>query len=249
MHIETCKVSGGNYSIGHEKFASSTPVHQVLLMAFEISTTVITNAQFLAFINAGGYTQQRYWTAMGWRWLESKPVTEPAFAQDDQFNADNQPIVGVTWYEAIAYANWLSETTKHNWRLPTEIEWEAAARGHDAFEMPNIKQVNCVEQGLGRSWSVTPERVISPYGVVDMLGNVWEWTLSRWGHNWQTLDYGYPYDATDGREDLDGSHARVIRGGSYFDLYRDAHPANRGRFLPGSRASNIGFRLVKINSV
>lgn len=82
-------------------------------------------------------------------------------------------------------------------------------------------------------------------GAEDLCGNVWEWTSSRWGRNWQTLDYRYPYHAGDGREDPTGSHARVIRGGSWFDLLREAHPANRGRYLPGSRGSNIGFRLAR----
>lgn len=248
IEIETCQIDAGIYPIGSTAFAVSQPVHQVTLSGFAIARTAMTNAQFLPFITAGGYTQQRYWTAMGWRWLNSKPVSEPAFWQDDRFNFPDQPVVGVTWYEAIAYANWLSEITGQVWRLPTEIEWEAAARGLNDAPMPEIKHVNCVERGLGHSWSVSVERAVSPCGVLDMIGNVWEWTQSRWGHNWQTLEYNYPYEATNGREDLDGSHARVMRGGSYFDLYRDAHPANRGRFLPGSRASNIGFRLVEINS-
>ena len=73
---------------------------------------------------------------------------------------------------------------------------------------------------------------------------VWEWTVSRWGRAWQSLEYHYPYAATDGREDLQGRFARVMRGGSWFDRWQESRATKRGRFLPGSRASNIGFRLA-----
>lgn len=86
---------------------------------------------------------------------------------------------------------------------------------------------------------------ISWCGASDLCGNVWEWCSTRWGRNWQTLEYEYPYKEGDGREFLDGSQARVMRGGSWFDPLTEVNPANRGRYLPGSRGSNIGFRLAR----
>ena len=84
----------------------------------------------------------------------------------------------------------------------------------------------------------------TPVGLRGRAGSVWGWTVSRWGRAWQSLEYHYPYAATDGREDLQGRFARVMRGGSWFDRWQESRATKRGRFLPGSRASNIGFRLA-----
>jgi formylglycine-generating enzyme required for sulfatase activity len=130
------------------------------------------------------------------------------------------------------------------WRLPLEAEWEAAARGPEGTA-PRPRIYNTVERSIGRPWAVTEESNISWCGAGDMVGNVWEWTSTRWGRNYQSRDYVYPYTNEDGRENPEGSDARVIRGGSWFDPLADADPANRGRYLPGSRASNIGFRLAR----
>jgi formylglycine-generating enzyme required for sulfatase activity len=239
-----CSVPAGVYPIGHDSYPTSRPVHTVLLATFAIGQTAVTNGQFASFIADGGYTTPSLWTTMGWRWQKSKNVSEPAFWRDPNFNRPQQPVVGVTWYESVAFANWLSRETGEAWRLPTETEWEAAARGTDDYPLPDTGLINSAERGLGCT-SPSYEGNISWCGAVNLLGNVWEWVGSRWGRNWQNLDYPYPYKADDGREDLRGSHARVMRGGSWFDRLVEAHPANRGRFLPGSRASNIGFRLAR----
>lgn len=241
-----CTVAAGSYPIGENHLPYSYPTHKVTLTAFAIGLTVVTNEQFAHFIEAGGYEDESLWSEMGWRWQtsKSKRETQPAFWDDPQFNHALQPVIGVCWYEADAFVRWVSRETWQLWRLPTEVEWEAAARGTGEVSL-NTAQVNSTERGLGRTWSATGSGQVSWCGAHDMCGNVWEWCSTRWGHNWQSLDYPYPYKITDGREDHSGSHARVIRGGSWFDLYSQAHPANRGRYLPGSRASNIGFRLAR----
>jgi formylglycine-generating enzyme required for sulfatase activity len=173
-------------------------------------------------------------------------VQLPAFviAETVVTNAHDQPVVGVCWYEAVAFARWLARESGEKWRLPSEAEWEAAARGAED-EAPRPRLYNTVEMRMGQPWPVTTESNISWCGARDLCGNVWEWCNTRWGRNWQTLDYPYPYHAGDGREDLEGSHARVMRGGSWFDPLPEANPANRARYLPGSRGSNIGFRLAR----
>ncbi|MDX1991811.1 MAG: SUMF1/EgtB/PvdO family nonheme iron enzyme, partial [bacterium] len=169
---------------------------------------------------------------------------EPAFWRDPRFNQPDQPVVGVCWYEAMAFARWLREQTKRAWRLPTEVEWEAAARGAgNTAPLIDLSRLNSAELGLGHPWAVQ-HGAVSWCGAVNLLGNVWEWTSSRWGRNWQTMDYGYPYSLADDRESPDDSHARVMRGGSWFDAATEAQPTTRARYLPGSRASNIGFRLA-----
>jgi formylglycine-generating enzyme required for sulfatase activity len=243
-----CPISAGIYRIGDEKFPNSRPVHKVGLLAYNISASVVTNAEFAAFIDAGGYSNTLCWTQMGWRWQGYKQETQPAYWDDARFNQPSQPVVGVSWYEAAAYARWLALETKENWRLLTEAEWEVAASNRQAegSDVPELDTslINTVELGVGVTWDAQGKGNQAWCGAWNMLGNVWEWTSSRWGRNWQILEYAYPYDVHDGREDLSGSYARIMRGGSYFDVLKEAHPSNRGRFLPGSRASNIGFRLA-----
>lgn len=232
------------YPIGSESLPFSRPAHQVTLAAFQIGVTAVTNGQFAAFIAAGGYERESFWSEMGWRWRRSRSDAQPAFWEDPHFNHALQPVVGVSWYEADAFARWLAGESGQPWRLPTEAEWEAAARGPQENMSLNPQHINSAERGVGRAWAALGMGQVSWCGARDLCGNVWEWCGSRWGHNWQTLEYAYPYDPHDGREDPSGSHARIMRGGSWFDSLREAHPAQRGRYLPGSRGSNIGFRLA-----
>lgn len=244
LKIPTCQIPAGRYPIGNQLVIVARPEHTVELKTFAIGTTTITNLQFLPFIDAGGYTTERWWSAMGWRWLRSKDMRAPGFWSDARYNQPEQPVVGVSWYEADAYARWLAEVTGERWRLPTEVEWEAAARGLDG-DAPQPRSYNTAERGIGCAWAVTEAGNTSWCGALDLCGNVWEWCSTRWGRSWQTLDYRYPYLPDDGRENPDGSHARIMRGGSWFDPLTQADPANRARYLPGSRGSNIGFRLAR----
>lgn len=247
--MPTCAIPAGAYPIGNDALPDSRPRHIVNLSAFAIGETTVTNMHFAAFVAAGGYEKPHCWTENGWRWQSHKQIRFPAFWGDPNFNHPTQPVVGVCWYEAEAFACWLAAVSKIAWRLPTEAEWEAAARGPNGHawpvgRAPDPRLTNTAELGLGRPWEAADVGNVAWSGAHDLCGNVWEWCSSRWGHNWQTLEYPYPYRPDDGREDPEGSHARIIRGGSWFDPLSEANPANRGRYLPGSRASNIGFRLA-----
>ena len=242
--ISICEVPAGTYLIGDKLIGYSRPEHELTLRPFAIGLTTVTNAQFAPFMAAGGYGTEAYWGEMGWQWLHGKRETEPGFWRDPLFNQPDQPVVGVSWYEVDAYTRWLAEATGIYWRLPSEVEWEAAARGPEA-SAPRPREYNTAERGLGRAWAVTDGVSVSWCGALDLCGNVWEWCSTRWGHNFQSRDYLYPYNRDDGREYLTGSYARVIRGGSWFDPLPEANPAGRSRYLPGSRASNIGFRLAR----
>ncbi|MBL8157226.1 MAG: SUMF1/EgtB/PvdO family nonheme iron enzyme [Anaerolineae bacterium] len=243
MNLPLCPIPAGSYRIGDDQRPISRPEHTVALGAYSIMRTTVTNADFLGFVAAKGYTEESLWSEMGWRWLQGKPVTQPHYFGDPSFNRPEQPVVGVCWYEAQAFARWISRETGQEWRLPTEAEWEAAVRGPED-QPPDARTGNTAERGPSYAWAVTKVGNTAWCGAEDLLGNVWEWCSSRWGRNWQTLEYPYPYQTGDGREDPEGSHARIMRGGSWFDPVWEAQPANRGRYLPGSRASNIGFRLV-----
>lgn len=157
----------------------------------------------------------------------------------------NHPVVGVSWYEAVAYSEWLSEQNELEIRLPTEAEWEKAARGEDGQkypwgdEEPNPDLLN-YRSNVGKTTEVGQYLTgKSPYNALDMAGNVWEWTSTIY----DTDRFPYPYKK-DERESLDGEDRRVLRGGSWFFTAGNVRAANRGRNVPNARFNYLGVRLV-----
>jgi len=104
--------------------------HQEIEQSFRIGRYPVTHAQFALFMEDGGYREWRWWSEAGWSWREEEGVTEPADWRDSRFNAPNQPVVGVSWWEAEAFCRWAGV------RLPTEREWEATARGPEGYQYP-----------------------------------------------------------------------------------------------------------------
>jgi formylglycine-generating enzyme required for sulfatase activity len=242
------------------------PQHRVHVDVFRIGRYPVTNQEFKRFMDAGGYDTCRYWSDGGWQWLQRKPEeekdlperrsgegrNEPAYWNDPNLGIrkPNRPVVGVTWYEAVAYCNWLTEKLRREGkigegeevRLPTEAEWEKAARGTDGRWWPwgnewDEGRANTSEGGVHE---FTPVGIypsgVSPFGVFDMAGNVWEWTSS--------LYKPYPYEADDGREDQDRDGSRVIRGGSWLNPQDLARCASRRGLHPDLRFRGgvLGFR-------
>jgi len=194
---------------------------------FFAARTPVTNAEFARFLDDGGYDRPGCWTEAGWKEKESRGWTRPNYWEDRRFNDPSQPVVGISWYEALAYCNWLAAKTGRHYRLPTEQEWEKAARGYDGREYPWGEwaegRCNTKEAGIGRTTPVgqfSPDGN-SPYGLQDAAGNVWEWMASEEGA------------------------LRVLRGGS-FDYDRvGARCASRDGSYPNHRRSwHLGFRLV-----
>ncbi|MFH0995522.1 MAG: SUMF1/EgtB/PvdO family nonheme iron enzyme [Pseudomonadota bacterium] len=182
------------------------------------------------------------------RQLSKKSRLQPAYWNDQQFNNPSQPVVGITWFEARAYCVWLSQVIKREFRLPSEAEWEAAARGvtkgiGDRWAYPwgsdwgDVK-ANTIEGRVLKPSPVgayTCVGAIGPFKAEDQAGNVWNWTNS--------LYLPYPYDpAKSELEDVDGE--RVVRGGSWGGSRRRARCALRSRFVPVGFDGSIGFRVV-----
>jgi formylglycine-generating enzyme required for sulfatase activity len=207
---------------------------------YSIAKYPLTNAQYKLFVDAGGYKQSKWWTKAGWKQRESEKWTEPRYWQDSTWNGDEQPVVGVSWYEAVAFCVWLSETSGEKIMLPTEDQWQYAAQGDDGRAFPwgndwdGIRCNNNVDsKGIGKT---TPVRTYegkgdSPFGVVDMAGNVWEWCLTD-------------YDTKTNDVNSDANR-RVLRGGSWSnygtDFFRCVY---RSWSLPHSRDYGWGFRLA-----
>jgi len=252
------------------------PQHEVNLpYDYWIARYPVTVAQWRAFVEATGYDD---------------------FGQDALRAPDNHPVRWVTWYNALDYARWLDgvlkavagrmlqdaagaalpfweavASGKYQVTLPSEAEWEKAARG--GLQLPNpsipntsipnsfpariypwgdafdLDRANTEKTGLGTTSAVGAfPRGASPYGVLDLSGNVWEWTRSLWGEDLGKPDYGYPYDPTDGRENLGvpSDVLRVLRGGSFDVNPRFARAAVRNWFFPDGRSEDFGFRVVVV---
>lgn len=202
----------------------------------------------------GGYTEKwrECWTEAGWQ--DRGDDETPSLWGDSRFNQSNQPVVGVTWYAAVAYCRWLSQKMGKNYRLPTEAEWERAVRHTDGREYPWGQQeprammTNFQPTGLERPTAVGifPQDT-AVCGAQDMAGNINEWCQTRW-RNESGREYTLPYKPDDGRENLEGANDvwRVIRGGSYYDDEGWLRCAYRGRYHSNFRNYYGGFRVVVV---
>jgi len=304
-----CWVPSGKFVMGSKDDPDAYEDRESLqteidLPEFYISRFPITNDQFDQFESAGGYRNPDYWTqaidAGVWKngqvkgHYDDKPRNAP-HDYGAPYNLDNHPVVGVTWYEALAFALWLSErlsaqagwqksrrfgTAKWAVNLPTEAQWEKAARGGLQIpEEPIIAPVanvgarravplrpnpepkqrypwgrdadsnlaNYSDTGIGATSAVGcfPGGA-SRYGCEEMSGNIWEWTRSLWGKNWDNPEFKYPYEPLDGRENLEAPKdiLRVLRGGAFNLNHRGVRCAFRVRHYPDFGNYYIGFRVV-----
>ncbi len=205
--------------------------HQVTVPGFYIARYPVTVAQLRAFVDESGY--------------EVTPSALEGFA--------NEPAVRVSWHDAMAYCHWISEKLRavesslHRGglraTLPSEAEWEKAARGADGRvypwgDEPDPDRANYDDTGIGEPSTVGCfPRGASPYGCEELSGNVWEWTRSLYEHPEAGKERNL-------REDSSQEAPRVLRGGSYIDYSRGVRCSFRFRFDPMFRGGNLGFRVV-----
>lgn len=245
---ETVLVLGGPFLMGsdreHDPQAcdNELPQRTIPLPDYQIGRYPVTVGEYRAFIETGGYRAAKWWTESGWQWRVSENAAQPKYWDDPKWTGDDRlPVIGVSWYEAYAYCQWLTEITGKPYRLPGEAEWEKAARGVQGRTFPwgstwQTGLCNSAESGIGHT---TPVGQFSPagdgpYGAADMSGNVWEWCASAWADK-----HTYPEDCTP-----DGNAWRVVRGGSWRDDQDYARAALRGRPDPYTRSHSLGFRVV-----
>jgi formylglycine-generating enzyme required for sulfatase activity len=239
---ETISIPAGSFLLGSQPGnnipAEETPQHQVNLPAYAIGKYPITNAQYAEFIK-----REKHYEApkkVGW------------FLREPPADRLDHPVVGVGWDDAQAYCRWLSQQTGRVYRLPTEAEWEKAARGTEGHLYPWGSAWEAERCNIGRD-ETTPVTSYpagaSPYGCYDMAGNVQEWTSTLWGSDPKINAFPYPYRADDGREDMAAQHLhrvyRVYRGGSFRDDPARVRSSARGASTPDSKIRWRGFRVVR----
>jgi sulfatase modifying factor 1 len=238
-------VPAGEFLMGFKgglfRFLSDeSPQHHVYLDGYWIGRTEVTNAQYRKFVEAGGYSKRKYWTDDGWQWRTSNGITtRPKFWTHSKWNGADYPVVGVSWYEAAAFAKWAGA------RLPTEAEWEKAARGGSegaGYAYAGSQYVGDVawyDYNSGGRTHPVGQKQPNELGLYDMSGNVWEWAA-----DWYSGGY---YKASPDRNPAgpDSGIGRVLRGGSWFFNWGKARCASRVGFDPDSRVDDLGFRVAE----
>ena len=248
---------GGIFEIGHSgagfAFDSETPRHKAVVPPHGLADRPVTNAEWIAFIADGGYTDPRLWLSDGWAWVQAEGVAAPLYWQQREgawhrFGLDGlrpldpaEPVCHISYYEADAYARWAGA------RLPTEAEWEVAAARYDALDGHQLDRAGPARPrpvsllrgpSGGRTVSDTPP---AP-GLRDLYGNVWEWTASAF------LPYpGFrPAEGTVG--EYNGKFMvsqMVLRGGSCATPRGHMRASYRNFFYPHQRWMFAGLRLAK----
>ncbi len=229
--FEWVKIPAGGVILEDESESSGTKGGRYDVPAFMIAKYPITNAQYDVFVR-DGYGDPRWWEyseeAKAWRNTHDQP-------RFTAFEGDDLPRTNVTWYDAVAFCRWLSEQSGQLIMLPTEQQWQRAAQGDDGRtyswgnEEPNAELCNYGDK-LGKPQIVTQYlKGASPFGVMNMSGNVWDWCLSAWG--------------TDDVH-LTGDALRVGRGGSWDYGICLARCAARCNWEPEYHSFDGGFRVV-----
>lgn len=209
-------VQGGDFIMGDDSGElDERPVHRVFIDAFYIDEHEVTVRQYEKYLNATGRTKPLYW--------------------QPEYDNPNDPVVGVSWQDAADYARWADK------RLPTEAEWEYAARGG------NLKQKypwgDKVDPSYANynSFGLLPVKSLKPntFGIYDMIGNVWEWCS-----DWYDGNYYAASSQKNPTGPVSGTH-KVLRGGAWYCDEREVRVANRYYALPDAHSFNIGFRCVR----
>ncbi len=245
---------GGLFTIGKPEgkaeYSNEENDQPSTIAPFAIARYPVTNAQYALFIDDDGYNADApWWDAAGREWLRQSGRTAPSHWNDERFGITrpNHPVVDVTWYEATAFCRWLTQYLSDGFEycLPSEAEWEYAARGTTrrtyawGDEEPDGERANCNGIYNGTTAVGCFPGGATPEGVYDMTGNVWEWTRSEYRL--------YPYNPHDGREDGQEPARKyfTLRGGSWNLQPILLRAADRLSVNPDFHVYAFGFRLAR----
>ncbi len=243
---ELVSIPAGSFTMGDYLLPNNQPVAEIKIKAFKIGRYAVVNTTYKEFIDQTG----RFWLS----------------EEKDNCERRNYPAINLTWYDAVAFCNWLTEKWQEEGkighdeivRLPTEAEWEYAARGKIISQPDTLiyawgsgwqdDYCNTRELGLNDTCAVGlfPQNE-SAFGCLDMNGMVWEWNSTLWGTDPKRPDYPYPYDPGDGREntkDAPDNIRRCMRGGSFGSTADHATCCYRGGLEPIGFWRGDGFRIV-----
>jgi len=222
-------------------FAKGDPPRPALLAAYAIDRFPVTVAAYAPFIASGGYRDRRFWSAEGWAWRKEGAIEKPRFWGEDEWRAyliPNHPVVGVSFYEAEAYAAFVGA------RLPSEAEWEKAARGADGRKYPwgnAWRDDACGMRGVGPRCTV-PIGVFpkgeSSHGIRDLVGCVWQWCSDPF------LGWGGSGDDEQAADTPISPPRRTTCGGAWNTLQWSVSCLGRNGYPMTARFSNLGFRCV-----
>ena len=231
-------IPAGEFTMGTDDPQASDdqrPARKVNVDAFYIDKYEVTNAQFQEFILEDGYNKREYWTKAGWDFIQKERylyidiarvpyrIESPlGFDGNDVSTEPDHPVIGVSWYEASAYAEWAGK------RLPTEVEWEKAARGMDARLYPwgntfDFMKLNYFPHHEKLLPVGSFPKGANMFGVLDMAGSVAEWCA----------------------DNLQGEKTKAVRGGSWNSIRRHLRCAYRIEKSPAYRYYTVGFRCAK----
>ena len=232
FQLELVRVPAGEFLMGTDPAKDNFsrpdefPLHSVGVSEFYISKYEVTNTEYAAYARANGI-------------LFEFPA-----------GRDEHPAVHEAWHQAVAFCKWVSDIIGREVRLPTEAEWEKAARGTDVRLYPwgnnwEPESLNCALGIGGETTPVTEHSPAgdSPYGVADTAGNVWEWVADWYDENTYADRVKSGLIVTDPTGPVTGTH-RVLRGGSYYFRQGGTRAARRFKYIPASRCYDIGFRVV-----
>lgn len=201
------------FVMGSDKSIDELPLREVTLSPYYIDITPVTNEEFAKFIEANGYKNKSFWCDDGWEFIQTNKITRPCYWEDEKWNQKKYPVTGISWYEAKAYTSFAGK------ELPTEAQWEYAAKGDDNRLYPwgneeATENLANFAPGCMASLDRKPnkaidyEKNISPFGCLDMAGNFFEWCLDSASDNysWDQICENPLYK--------DDSHIKIARGGS-----------------------------------